>query len=485
MTTTTMSPPFPFRPSRQAFLAGVALLALAGCSVGPDYQRPQIAAPDAWRPADAPPSADAKPAPKPATDPWPATDWWKGFGSTQLDAFIAEAESANDDLAVAVAKVREADAQAQVSGAALLPSVGLDGNGQRDRAKNYLGVPKTGNSYSLGLSASYELDFWGKNRATAAAAIATADASRYDLATVRLTMLSDVATSYFQSLELREQVRVAEDNLANAQSVLDGLRRQADAGIVTALDVAQQETTVSTLNAAVPPLRKQYRQSVDALAILLGRMPEQIELAEGDTLASLSLPEVTPGLPSELLARRPDVAEAESQLIAANANITVARAAFFPSIDLTASGGYASGALSKLFDPASGLFTLAAGLTQPIFEGGALEGQYANAQAKYDELVATYRKSVRSAFANVEDALTAVRETTEQLARQEQATATARHAYELAQAQMAAGTITILTVLNTETALFTANDALVQARFARLQALVGLYNALGGGWRQS
>lgn len=463
-----------FRALKRCWLAGAAALALAGCSVGPDYQRPDTPPPAAWK----------EDAPKVGAPAWPAADWWKGFGSAQLDAYIAQAQTANDDLAAAMARVREADAQAQVAGAALLPSVGASADVDHQRAKS-AGAAQTATAHSVGLNASYELDFWGKNRATANAALATADASRYDLETVRLSVLSSVATSYFQSLELREQVRVAEDNLANGQATLDGLRRQADAGIATALDVAQQETTVSTLSAKLPPLRQQYRQSVHALAILLGRMPEAVELSEDDTLARLSLPQVTPGLPSELLARRPDVAQAEALLKAANANITVARAAFFPSIDLTASGGYASNALSHLFDPGSALFSLAAGLTQPIFEGGALEGQYANAQARYDELLATYRKSVRAAFGNVEDALTAVRETTEQLARQEQATATARHAYELAQAQMAAGTITVLTVLNTETALFTANDALVQARFARLQALVSLYNALGGGWKQS
>ncbi|TWB77784.1 NodT family efflux transporter outer membrane factor (OMF) lipoprotein [Nitrospirillum amazonense] len=479
-----MFPPFPLRAFqlsalRGCCLAGVATLALAGCSVGPDYQRPDTPPPAVWKEQ----AGTSQPSAVPATA-WPAADWWKGFGSAQLDAYIAQAQTANDDLAAAMARVREADAQAQVAGAALLPSVGASADVDHQRTKS-AGAAQTATAHSVGLNASYELDFWGKNRATANAALATADASRYDLETVRLSVLSSVATSYFQSLELREQVRVAEDNLANGQATLDGLRRQADAGIATALDVAQQESTVSTLNAKLPPLRQQYRQSVHALAILLGQMPEAVELSEDDTLARLSLPQVTPGLPSELLARRPDVAQAEALLKAANANITVARAAFFPSIDLTASGGYASNALSHLFDPGSALFSLAAGLTQPIFEGGALEGQYANAQARYDELVATYRKSVRAAFGNVEDALTAVRETTEQLARQEQATATARHAYELAQAQMAAGTITVLTVLNTETALFTANDALVQARFARLQALVSLYNALGGGWKQS
>jgi NodT family efflux transporter outer membrane factor (OMF) lipoprotein len=179
------------------------------------------------------------------------------------------------------------------------------------------------------------------------------------------------------------------------------------------------------------------------------------------------------------------VAEAEAQLKSANANIGVARAAFFPSIQLTGSAGFISTALGSAFNPANGVFAIGAGLTQPIFEGGALEGQYEYSKARYDELVATYRKSVISAFGNVEDALTAVQQTTDQVDRQQMARDAARRAYEIAQAQMHAGTINILTVLNTEGALFTAEDALVQARFSRLQALVSLFNALGGGWQQS
>jgi multidrug efflux system outer membrane protein len=415
---------------------------------------------------------------------WPSADWWRGFGSDPLDRYIAQAESANDDLAAAIARVREADAQARIAGAPLLPSIEGTGSVTHQRAATPRGKLATDTVYAPGIAASYEIDFWGKNRAALAAAEATATASRYDRATVELSILTGVATTYFTAIETRDRLVVAEDNLASAEEILRGLRLQEKVGTATALDVAQQETTVATLNAVIPPFREQLRQTIDALAILLGENPEALDITSG-TLGDFAFPAVAPGLPSELLVRRPDVAAAEAQLQSAHADITVARAAFFPSIQLTGSAGFASTALASAVNPANGIFSLAAGLTQPIFEGGALEGQLELSKATYDELLADYRKAVISAFGNVEDALVAIQQTADQALRQEAATAAARRAYEIAQAQLHAGTINILTVLNTEAALFVAEDALVQARFARLQALVSLFSALGGGWEQS
>jgi multidrug efflux system outer membrane protein len=260
------------------------------------------------------------------------------------------------------------------------------------------------------------------------------------------------------------------------------LRAQQAAGTATALDVAEQQTTVLTLEAELPPLREQLRQYIDALAILVGKPPRTIDVASG-SLSDLRHPSVAPGLPSELLTRRPDVAEAEAQLKAANADIKVARAAFFPSVQLTAQGGFESAGLSSLFGPAGFLYTLGASVTQPIFEGGALEGKYQYSQAFYDELLADYRKSVISAFQDVEDSLIAYEQTTEEEKRQEAAVGAAQRAYDAATAQMRAGTVNVLTVLNTESVLFTAETALVQVRLSRLNAIVSLYRALGGGWQ--
>jgi len=403
-----------------------------------------------------------------------------------------QARVANDDIGAAIARIRQADAQARIAGAPLLPSLGADLDGSRQRAQQssitptgqLVSVPGTFNSFTAELTASYEIDFWGKNRALLDAARMAALASRYDRATVELTVMQSVASTYFQALELRDRIKVANDNVASARDTLSGLQLEAQVGTVTALDVAQQETTVATFDAEIPPLFQQLGQTMDALAILVGQQPETVNIDAG-ALTELVEPPVTPGMPSELLTRRPDVAEAEAQLIAANANIAAARAAFFPTISLTAAGGYVSPALNTLFNPVSRVFSLTGGLTQPIFQGGALVGQYQLNKGRYAELLSDYHKAVISAFGNVEDALVSVQQTAEQLKRQENAVATARHAYELTQAQFHAGTINILIVLSTETALFTAEDTLVQVKYSHLNALVALFSALGGGWQRT
>lgn len=488
--------------TRVVAAASAALACLAGCNLGPNYQRPDRAEPAQWR------ESLARAAPT-----WPSAEWWRGFGSTELDGYIARARQSNTDIGAAMARIREANALAVVAGAALLPNLGASATALGERVQSTNATYTNFRQYSPQLSASYMIDFWGKNRAAQNAALATARASRHDAVTVELSVLSSVALTYFQCLEMRDRLAVAQGNLQSAQIILKGLRLQKTAGIATALDVAQQETTAANLSAAIPPLEQQLRQSVHALAVLTGQAPESMDAsmdasldapadasagasadasqgapriaARATTMADLALPVVRPGLPSELLDRRPDVAEAEDQLVAANANIAVARASFFPSIELTASGGYASSALSTLLHSGSAVHELAAGLTQPIFDGGVLRGQYAYAQARYDELVAAYRKSVLTALADVEDSLVAVQLTAELVERQALAAAQARRAYEIARAQLRSGTVSILTVLNTETALFAAQDALAQARYARLQAMVGLYGALGGGWQKA
>jgi multidrug efflux system outer membrane protein len=466
-----------------AVFVGVCAV-LCGCSVGPAYKRPVIASPTQWQESagSAATAGNAPPAGS-AASVWPAADWWHGFGSATLDQLILEAERNNDDLAGAIARVEEADAQVRIAGAALLPSLDLGATATRERAPVTGLGPRLSNVFNPELSASYELDFWGKNRALRNAARAAAAASRYDRQTVALTVISSVATTYFQALELRDRIQVAQENLDNGRKILSGFRLEQSAGTATGLDVAQQETTVALLNAALPPLLQQYRQTVHALAVLVGRTPESFDVDAG-TLTSLSSPAVVEGLPSQLLSRRPDVAEAEQQLIAANADITVARAALFPSIQLTASGGYESSALTSLVSPANRVYALTAGLTQPIFHGGALRGQVAFSKARYTELLTTYHKTVLTAFSNAEDALVAAQQTAEQQKRQQDAVTTAQRAFRFAQTQMSAGTVNILTVLNTENALFTAQDQLVQVNYLRLQALVDLFTALGGGWHQ-
>jgi outer membrane protein, multidrug efflux system len=464
-----------WQPSALA-LMGCAAILQAGCSVGPTYKRPDIPPPAQWHET----AGDANAA---KSSVWPDAEWWHGFGSTTLDELISEAERNNDDLAGAIARVQEADQQARIAGAPLLPSLDAGINASRQREFITGEGNKLFNVFNPELTASYEIDFWGKNRATRDAARAAAVASRYDQQSVALTVISSVATTYFQALELRDRLEVAQQNLDNGEAILKGFRLEQTAGTATGLDVAQQETAVALLNAAVPPLQQQFRQTVHALAVLIGKTPESVDVEAG-TLTQLSSPAIVEGLPSQLLSRRPDVAEAEQNLIAANADITVARAALFPDIQLTAGGGYESTALSGLVNPVNQVYSVAAGLTQPIFHGGALRAQVAFSKARYTELLTTYHKTVLTAFSNVEDALVATQQTAELQKRQQEAVTTAKRAFEFAERQMSAGTVNILTVLNTENALFSAQDQLVQDNFLRLQALVDLFTALGGGWHQ-
>ncbi|HEY3729660.1 MAG TPA: efflux transporter outer membrane subunit [Steroidobacteraceae bacterium] len=461
------------RPWRTWLLLALGLGADA-CSVEPSYRHPAVSTPVTWQQA-----------PSNLSPAWPAAEWWHEFGSNPLDQLITQAQAGNDDIAAAIARVREADAQARIAGAALLPGLGLQGGASRQRQRPIAsGAPITYDQYSALLTASYELDFWGKNRATHEAALQAAQASRYDRQTVALTVITSVALTYFETLEQHDRLEVARDDLDNAQKILSGIELEQTVGTATALDVAQQATTVATLNASIPPLAQQLQQSLDSLAILVGQTPESLEVEQA-SLDQISAPPVIAGLPSELLARRPDVAAAEAQLKAANADIGVARAAYFPSIDLTASGGFASVALSTLLTPQSRVFALSAALSDTIFDAGARGGQVQYSRARYAELLSDYHKAVLSALGNVEDALTAVQQTAEQELRQRDAVDKARRAFEYSQIQMQAGTTNILTVLNTESALFTAHDTLVQVKYQHLQALVDLYQALGGGWQQS
>ena len=338
-------------------------------------------------------------------------------------------------------------------------------------------------SYAAGLSAAYEVDFWGKNRAARQAAVAGAVFSRFDQQVVALTVVSNVANTWFTALGLADRLAVAQRNLADTEQTLAVIRGRLDAGTATALDLAQQQALVAGVRATIPNFRNQMEQQLIGLGILVGRPPEAVAVRPG-TLDALALPPVAPGLPSALLERRPDVAEAEAQLVAQNFDIKVARAAFFPSIQLTGTHGFANAALSTLFTPGGTIASLVAGLTQPLFDAGTLRGQLEQAKGRYDELLADYRKAVVQAFTDVENALTAWRFTTEQEALARDAVATAQRAADIARAQLAAGTVDITTVLTAETTLFNDEDTLAQVRLARFQALLNLYKAMGGGWTQ-
>ncbi|OAF05731.1 RND transporter [Bradyrhizobium centrolobii] len=416
----------------------------------------------------------------------PALDWWRGFRSTELTQLMEEAQTVNLDIAAAVARIIEADAQAREAGAALLPS--LSGSGSesysRTSGSSASGLSIGGRevvNYSASLSASYQLDFWGQNRDALQSAEETANANRFDRDVVALTTLASVANAYFQVLASQDRLRTAQNNIASAQRILDAIKERRKAGTGTDLDVAQQESVVGNQKALVPPLRQTLDQNVNALAVLVSRPPESVRVL-GGSLNRIAIPKVTAGLPSELLTQRPDIRRQEAQLASATANVGNARAQFFPSIQLTGNGGYQSSALASLFQPHAAFFQLVGSATQPIFDGGKILGNFEFAKARQDELLQTYRKTIVQSFADVDNALYSIKQTTIRLQLQREVVASSRRAFDLAEQQLRAGTADIVAVLNVQQTLFQAEDALWQAQLARLLAIVSLYQALGGGW---
>ena len=415
----------------------------------------------------------------------PPLDWWRGFRSKELTELIEEARAANLDIAVAVAQIVQADAQSRIAGAPLLPGVALNGSATHARTSQSISGGSGGGSehdlLSGSLTASYEIDFWGKNRAALRAAEESAVASRYNREVVALTTVVSVANTYFQVLAAQDRLRIARENVASATRILNLIKQQFSAGTSSDLNVAQQESLVNTQRAAIPPLVQTLRQSEAALALLIARPPERV-VVRGGGMRAIAIPRITPGLPSELLAQRPDIRQAEAQLAAANANVHNARAQLLPSIMLTGEGGYQSAVLRTLLRPESMFYTATAGLTQPIFEGGKLLGNLDLQKGIQDQLLQNYRKAVISAFTDVDKALIAVRETALAERLQRDVVNSSRRAFNLSDQQLRAGTVNLITLLQVEQTLFQAEDALAQARLARLQAIVSLYQALGGGW---
>jgi NodT family efflux transporter outer membrane factor (OMF) lipoprotein len=406
----------------------------------------------------------------------PAPDWWRGFRSRELTALVERAQIANFDIAAAVARIEQADAQTRISGAPLLPLVNADGSASRSGTGG-----AESNRFSAVLNASYEVDFWGKNRAALRAAEFVSIASRFEREVIVISTVASVINTYFQVLAAQDRLRIARGNVAAATRILGVYQDRIAVGTATGLDIAQQQSLVAQQRASIPPLDQQVRQNMATLAVLLGEPPARLTV-RGGSLSAIAPQRVASGLPSDLLLQRPDIRQAEAQLSASNANVESARAALFPSIQLTGQGGYVSTALHTLFVPQSAIYSVAAGLTQPVFDGFRLLSQLDLQKGRRTELLQLYRKAIISGFGDVERALIAVRDLADQERLQAEAVATARRAYELSETQLRAGTIDITTVLNTQRTLFSEQDQLVIVRLTRLQAIVSLFQALGGGW---
>jgi NodT family efflux transporter outer membrane factor (OMF) lipoprotein len=455
----------------------MAMAALLGaCAAPAEAPRAGLRMPGLFRMAAAPQPASTAIA-------WPGATWWEGFGSPELDALMRGAMAASPDLAAAEARLRQADALVRLAGSALLPTVEADLSASRARSPGArAGSTGSGrDSYGAILSASYEVDLWGRNASAVQAAQAGATAARQAVGIAALSTQAAVARAYFGALGAREQLAIQRGNLEVATRNLGILRQRLAAGTATGLDVAQQESVVAQQRAAIPALQQAAEANAFALGTLTGTIPGEVEIA-GTPLDRLTIPLVVPGLPAEVLARRPDVQAAEADLAAGNADVAAARAAFLPTIALTGSGGLRSAVLAELARPGSTLYTLAAGIAAPIFTGGALQAQLDRTTARRDELLASYRRAILAALQDTETSLSALQRGEELVELQRQRVAAAQRAYDIAEAQLRAGTVDLLSVLNTQTTLFSARNALAQARTDRLQAAASLFTALGGGW---
>jgi NodT family efflux transporter outer membrane factor (OMF) lipoprotein len=465
----------PFHPRRVAGALALGAM-LAGCAPETERAASGLSLPVAFRTVG--PAVTA-----PAAMEWPDAAWWQGFGTPQLDALMRAAMAQNRDIAIAVAQLRQADAQVRIAGASLLPQVDADLSAGRSRAgsRNLDTAGRGQNSFAATLSASYEVDFWGRNQAALEAARSSAVAARYAIGVTALSTQAAIANTFFATLGAEEQLAIQRGNLEVATRNLGILRQRLAVGTATGLDVAQQETVVAQQRAAIPPLAQAAEQNRLALATLAGAMPGAVAV-DAVRLGALRVPEIAAGLPAAVLARRPDVQLAEANLQTANANLAAARAALFPTIALTGRGGVQSLALETLLRPGSTLYSVAAGLAAPIFDGGALRAQVDLFRARQEQLLAAYQRAILSALEDTEAGLSALRWTTEQVALQRLRVEAAQRAYDIAEAQLRAGTVDLLTVLNVQTSLFSARVALAQAQAARLQAAAGLFTALGGGW---
>jgi outer membrane protein, multidrug efflux system len=474
------------RRIRSALTALLIGPGLSGCILGSERPELNLEVPGAYREA-------SRSAPDAAL---PAMDWWQGFRSRELTSLMQAAQTENLNIAVAIAQVVQADALVGVSGAPLLPSltgtasaenehVGSAGASSGSATGIGTGVGSGGAStfsqFNTGLTASYMVDFWGKNRAALYAAEENATIARYNREVVTLTTIVTVANTYFQVLAAQDQLRVARSDVAAAEDILKLIKTQFAGGTASQLDLSQQEALVANERATIPPLEVTLRQNIAALAVLVARAPANFNV-RGGGMAQLTVPRVTAGLPSELLYQRPDIRQAEAQLASSNFSVEVARAAFFPQIQLTAATGVQSAALASLFGPGAWFYTLTAGLTQPLFDGFLLESQLKQAKGVQLQSLQAYRQAVLSAFANVEQALVALAQTTRQEKLQADAVTASQKAYDVSVQQYRGGTVNLLTVLQTQQTLFTAQITLVQVRLSRLLAASSLFQALGGGW---
>ena len=450
---------------------------VAGCKVGPNYNRPVVQPPTAYREMGENPQVQAQAA------SYADLPWWQVFQDPQLQELIRTALKQNYDLQIATERINEARAQVAVTRSNLFPQVQGNGNFSGGKESNF---QTKFNFLTLSADAAFQLDLFGKLRrateASRAQLLATEDARQ----TVILTLVSDVASDYFALLQLDLQLQITHNTVEAQEASVKLTKLRVDHGVATKLDVLQAQQTLDTANAQIPDLERQIAQEENAISILLGNYPQAVP--RGRPLVEQPLPpEVPPGLPSTLVERRPDIRQAEQVLVAANAEIGVAKAQFFPQISLTGSGGGAFGrssAFSNLLGSQVGTWSYGAQVSQPIFTGGALRGNLRAVESAHQQALIAYRKAIQQAFGDVSDALIGYQKFHEVRLRQEDTVADLQESVRLSNMRYKGGTTTFLEVLDGQRSLFSAELTLAQARGTEYQSLVQLYRALGGGWQQ-
>jgi multidrug efflux system outer membrane protein len=459
---------------RRAAVYVALAAALGGCMVGPDYLRPEVAAPQAFRYTD----RDAR--------DLADTEWWKQFGDPVLDGLIAEALANNKSVQIAAANVQAATAIITQTRSGLFPQVGYQGTASRQRLSESNAtpvlptVPNPQDAYQALLGASWEIDLWGRIRrlteSARASALATEEARRGAI----LSLVAAVATSYLQLRSLDYQLEISKRTLATyAESVrIFGL--QFKYGQISQLTLEQARSQYESAAAAIPQIERDIALTENAISILLGRNPGPV--ARGKPLTELALPGVPAGMPSQLLERRPDIAQAEQQLIAANAQIGAAKAQYFPTISLTGAFGSASSSLSNLFSGPAKVWSYAGAFTGPIFTGGLIGGQVAQAEAGQQAALANYQAVIQSAFADVENSLVSREKLVQQVGAESRRVKALAEYARLAKLQYDGGYTDYLTVLNAQQQLFPAELNYVQNLGQSYNALVNIYKSMGGGW---
>ncbi|HTC84031.1 MAG TPA: TolC family protein [Rhizomicrobium sp.] len=460
------------KPSSFLALPVLAIL-LAGCSTPvPQALSPQLV-----------PQRFTGPV-MPQAQVWPNPTWWQGFGNSELTALIGQAQEGNRDLAAAAARVMQAEAQSTIQRAQLFPQIGAQGDhvnaGCSGQGCQRFGREK---AFALNFNASYELDFWGLARDNLRAANEQLKSARFAQQSVALTVTANVASQYLNVMAIRRRIAIDNEYIAAINSILDVIKLRVKAGSVSHLDLAREQAQIEGVQAQLPGLETAEQQALYSLAVLLGRPPEGFDIKTVDIDAILA-PQVGAGLPSQLLLRRPDIAQAEAALAAAHANVDAARAAFLPQISLTGSGGFVSTAIGTLLQSSNFGYSFGASLLQTIFDGGRLAGQKDLAEGVQKEFIANYQSAALNAYADVENALTQVANTRKAQEHLKGEIEAANEAFQISQLQYRQGATELLTVLQAQLTLFSAQDQLVQVTLANRLATIHLYEALGGGWQE-